>query len=145
LFDLTEFNKPMPVEARLPVRNLLRGYMLRLPFGQAVARALDVRVMSPAEIEEVAQRVSAEQLAAVRAGGFSERTPLWYYILAEAAAEPSDRLGPVGSNLVAEVLIGLIRGSKDSILRKKDWQPTLGTTPGQFDLRDLLQLADVLN
>ena len=24
LFDLTEFNKPMPVEARLPVRNLAR-------------------------------------------------------------------------------------------------------------------------
>jgi Animal haem peroxidase len=145
LFDLTEFNKPMPVEARLPVRNLLRGYMLRLPSGQAVARALNVRVLSPDDIEEVARRVSTEQLAAVRAGGLSECTPLWYYILAEAADEPSDRLGPVGSTLVAEVLIGLIRGSKDSILRKKDWEPTLGTTPGQFDLHDLLELAGVLN
>ena len=55
LFDLTAFNKPMPVEARLPVRNLLRGYMLRLPSGQAVARALNVRVMSPDHIEEVRQ------------------------------------------------------------------------------------------
>lgn len=145
LFDLTEFNKPMPVEARLPVRNLLRGYMLRLPTGQAVARALNVRVMTPDDLEEIAGRVSAAQLAAVRSGGLSERTPLWYYILAEAAAEPSDRLGPVGSTLVAEVLIGLIRGSKDSILRKKDWQPTLGSTPGRFELRDLLELAGVLN
>jgi hypothetical protein len=144
LFSLTEFNKPTP-EARLPVRNLLRGYMLRLPTGQAVARALNLRAMTPAEIEEVAQSVSDEQLSAVRAGGFSERTPLWYYILAEAAAESSDRLGPVGSTLVVEVLVGLIRGSKDSILRKKDWQPTLGSKAGQFGLRDLLELADVLN
>jgi len=145
LFDLKEFNKPMPLEARLPVRNLLRGYMLRLPTGQAVAQALNVRVLSPAEIEEIAHRASADQLAAIRAGGFAERTPLWYYILAEAAAEPSDRLGPVGSSIVAEVLIGLVRGSKDSILRKRDWQPTLGTEPGRFNLRDLLELAGVLN
>src|SRR5205085_11084057 len=60
-------------------------------------------------------------------------------------AEDSERLGPVGSTIVAEVLIGLIRGGKDSILRQKDWQPTLGTTPGRFDLSDLLKLAEVLN
>jgi heme peroxidase len=144
LFDLREFNKPMPVEARLPVRNLLRGYMLRLPTGQAVASALNVPVLSPADIEEVARRNSPDQLAAIDAGEFAHRTPLWYYVLAEAAAEPSDRLGPVGSSLVSEVLIGLVRGSKDSILRKKDWQPTLGSKPGRFELRDLLELADVL-
>lgn len=143
LFELTAFNKPMP-EGRLPVRNLLRGYMLRLPTGQAVASALDLPVMSPEGIEAVAQSVSQEQLAAVRDGGFAERTPLWYYILAEAAAEASGTLGPVGSTIVAEVLIGLIRGSKDSILRKKDWRPSLGNTPGRFTLNDLLTLADVL-
>ncbi len=147
LFDLHAFGKPMPVpvEARLPVRNLLRGYMLRLPTGQAVAKALGLPVMSPAEIERIAQSISAGQLEAVRAGGFAERTPLWYYILAEAATQSLGRLGPVGSTIVAEVLIGLIRGSKDSILRKKDWKPTLGPTPGEFTLEDLLGLAGVLN
>jgi heme peroxidase len=143
LFELTAFNKPMP-EGRLPVRNLLRGYMLRLPTGQAVASALDLPVMSPATIEEVAQSVSHAQLAAVRDGEFTQRTPLWYYILAEAAADGSGRLGPVGSTIVAEVLVGLIRGSKDSILRNKDWKPSLGATPGQFALSDLLTLAEVL-
>lgn len=143
LFELTAFNKPMP-EGRLPVRNLLRGYMLRLPTGQAVASALDLPVMSPATIEEVAQSVSDAQLAAVRDGEFTQRTPLWYYILAEAAADGSGRLGPVGSTIVAEVLVGLIRGSKDSILRKKDWKPNLGSTPGRFALSDLLSLAEVL-
>ncbi len=145
LFDLQAFGRPMPTEARLPVRNLLRGYMLRLPTGQAVAAALNLPVMSPEDIEQMAQSVSGQQLEAVRAGGFSARTPLWYYILAEAAAGSLGTLGPVGSTIVAEVLIGLIRGSKDSILRERNWQPTMGTTPGRFDLRDLLNLAGVLN
>src|SRR6185369_17533105 len=144
--DLRAFGKPMPipVEARLPVRNLLRGYMLRLPVGQAVATALELPVMSPAALQEVARDVSDEQLAALNAGDFARHTPLWYYILAEAATAPFGRLGPVGSTIVAEVLIGLIRGSKDSILRKKDWKPTLGPVPGRFTLRDLLGLAGVL-
>lgn len=53
-------------------------------------------------------------------------------------------MGPVGSTIVAEVLIGLIRDSKDSILRKQNWKPVLGTTPGRFTLRDLLRLGGVL-
>jgi Animal haem peroxidase len=141
LFDL----KPMPVDTRLSVRNLLRGYLMRLPTGQAVAGALNLPVMTAAEIQQVARSVSQEQLQAVQVNGFSERTPLWYYILAEAAAGQSGRLGSVGSTIVAEVLIGLVRGSKDSILRKQDWQPWLGTSTGQFEVRDLLKLADVLN
>src|SRR6185369_10365859 len=144
--DLRAFGKPMPipVEARLPVRNLLRGYMLRLPVGQAVATALELPVMSPAALQEVARDVSDEQLAALNAGDFARHTPLWYYILAEAATAPFGRLGPVGSTIVAEVLIGLIRGSKDSILRKRNWKPTLGSVPGRFTLGDLFTLAGVL-
>jgi heme peroxidase len=145
LFDLRAFGKPMPPEARLPVRNLLRGYMLRLPTGQAVAAALNLPVMSAREIQQVARAVSDEQFQAICAHELSERTPLWYYILAEAAAGGSRRLGPVGSTLVAEVLVGLVRGSKDSILRKENWQPWLGTAAGVFELRDLLKLAGVLN
>ncbi len=144
LFGLMAFNKPMPVEARLPVRNLLRGYMLRLPTGQAVATALDLPAMTPEDVAQVARSINDDQLTAVRDGEFLERTPLWYYILAEAAADSSGRLGPVGSTIVAEVLIGLIRGSKDSILRQTHWKPTLGQTPGRFTLGDLFELGSVL-
>jgi hypothetical protein len=43
-----------------------------------------------------------------------QRTPLWYYILAEAAVlGGSQHLGPVGSTIVAEVLVGLVRRSPD--------------------------------
>ncbi|HEX3145522.1 MAG TPA: heme peroxidase family protein, partial [Pyrinomonadaceae bacterium] len=146
LFNLMSFGKPVDPEARLPVRNLLRGYMLRLPTGQAVAEALQLQPLTAAEIEQAAQAVSSDQLNTVRVHGFSTRTPLWYYILAEAATRSyRGRLGPVGSTLVAEVLIGLVRGSKDSILRENNWQPWLGATPGEFQLSDLLKLAGVLN
>ena len=123
---------------------LLRGYMLRLPTGQAVASALNLPALTPQDIEQVAQSVSDEQLAAVRDGEFLERTPLWYYILAEATAASSGHLGPVGSTIVAEVLIGLVRGSKDSILRQTHWKPTLGPTPDCFTLPDLFELGGVL-
>lgn len=144
LFELRdELGQPLPGEARLAVRNLLRGYRLRIPTGQAVARALELPVLSAQEIEAAA--ANSAQAAILRATGMAERTPLWFYILAEAARNRAGQLGPVGSTLVAEVLIGLLRRSDDSILQRPAWRPTLGTAPGQFTLPDLLRLAGVLN
>jgi Animal haem peroxidase/LysM domain len=131
---------------RLAVRNLLRGYRLRMPTGQAVARRLGLRVLTPGQIKEAA--ASRQQVDALAEGGFLERTPLWYYLLAEAA-HPSggngQRLGPVGSTIVAEVLIGLIRRSEDSILRTPGWRPSLlAANDGEFELADLLRFAGAL-
>ncbi|MDQ3749880.1 MAG: heme peroxidase family protein [Acidobacteriota bacterium] len=144
LFQLKNtLGQPLPDEARLAVRNLLRGYLLRMPTGQSVARALKVTALAKKEIEKAA--ASDEQLAVLKESGFNKRTPLWFYILAEAAAQTNGkRLGEVGSILVAEVLIGLIRRSENSILAEKNWKPTLGGTPGEFNLADLLKLAGVL-
>lgn len=153
LFDLKNFDGTgLPSEIRsLAVRNLLRGYLLRMPTGQAVAKALNVKPLKPAEIEQVAASVTGpdggeKQVDVVRDSGFLTRTPLWYYILAEAAARgKGQRLGPVGSTILAEVLIGLVRRSDDSILRTKGWKPTLPSSKkGDFTLADLLRLAGVL-
>ena len=145
LFELKDtLGQPLPDEARLAVRNLLRGYLLRMPTGQAVARALKVKALTVKEIEKAA--ASDEQLKVLKESGFNKRTPLWYYILAEAAAQTNGkRLGEVGSILVAEVLIGLIRRSENSILAEKNWKPTLGGTANEFNLADLLKLAGVLS
>jgi len=134
-----------PDAARLGVRNLLRGYRLRLPTGQAVAAHLGLPVLTPAEIEAAAN--SAAQVTALRAGGFQEHTPLWYYIFAEAQhAAEGDQLGPVGSTIIAEVLIGLVRQSADSILHAPGWLPSLsGANPGSLELADLLRFAGVLD
>jgi nucleoid-associated protein YgaU len=134
-----------PDAGRLPVRNLLRGYRLRLPTGQAVAQLLGLPVMTKDEV--IAAAGSPQQVAALTAGGFESRTPLWYYVLAEANhAHGGQRLGPVGSTLVAEVLIGLIRRSQDSVLRLPAWKPSLASAKaGTFELADLLRFAGVLS
>jgi len=135
--------EPQPDASRLAVRNLLRGYRLRIPTGQAVANFLELPVMTAAEIEAAAS--TPEQVQALQAGGFSQRTPLWYYILAEAKHHGGSKLGPVGGTIVAEVLIGLIRRSEDSIMRSPGWFPSLPqSTPGVFELQDLLRFAEVL-
>jgi nucleoid-associated protein YgaU len=132
-----------PDAAILAVRNLLRGYRLRIPTGQAIATFIGETPLTPAEIEAAA--ANPEQVQALRDGGFVDRTPLWYYLLAEAKHNGGERLGPVGSTIVAEVLIGLVRRSDDSILRSPGWMPSLaGAHPGTFELADLLRLAGVL-
>jgi hypothetical protein len=135
-------------KARLAVRNLLRGYLLRMPTGQAVAKAIrkhwNIPVLTPAQVINGA--ASAEQAQVLRDSGFHQRTPLWYYILAEAnVLGNGQRLGPVGSVIVAEVLIGLCRRSEDSILRTRGWKPTLPSARrNRFELADLLRFAAVL-
>jgi hypothetical protein len=141
------------IGASLAVRNLLRGYLLRMPTGQAVARALqekldrvrNIPVLTPEQIEEGAG--SDDQVEKLQSSGFLESTPLWFYILAEASAlADGQNLGPVGSTIVAEVLVGLVRRSEQSILRQRDWKPTLPCAePRTFTLPDLLRFAGVLH
>jgi hypothetical protein len=139
----------------LAVRNLLRGYMLRMPTGQAVAEAMiaqgiqGIKLMTPERITSVAEQIpvppNKTQADFLKNTKFLEKTPLWFYILAEAAFEGGIHLGPVGSTIVAEVLIGVLRNSTYSILLEPDWKPTLkGAIPGKFDIADLLRLARVI-
>lgn len=129
---------------QLARRNLLRGYLFRVPTGQAVAQALGVPKLSETELQAAVSPGEAQVLQDV---GFLNRTPLWYYVLAEAAAKGSgQRLGPVGSTIVAEVLIALVERSQDSILKGgPKFTPTLPSAqPNTFILADLLRYAGVL-
>jgi hypothetical protein len=145
----------LPGGPGLPVRTLLRGYVLSLPTGQAVAGTLGLspaETLTAANIENVAASLpGGAQLAALQQEReaddgskwkLSERTPLWFYILAEAAHfRGGQRLGPVGSRLVAGVLVALVRRSKDSILSVPGWPPARDP---EFSLRDFLLLARAL-
>ena len=142
-------------EPNLAVRNLLRGFILNLPTGQAVARQMasqGIVALTPDQILSVAHAIPAEKDHKVstqeeilnRYESLQRRTPLWFYILAEAAYYSRGyHLGPVGSTIVAEVLIGVLRNSTDSILSDPRWIPTLGDRAGKFDIEDLLKLAGV--
>jgi len=153
LFELTDLRgRLLPEDRRsLAVRNLLRGYLLRIPTGQAVARRLRKVLEGVREVPVLGQNqirngVSSDQARILDDAGFLQRTPLWYYILAEAAIlAEGRRLGPVGSTIVAETLVGLVRRSENSILNTADWEPNLPREePGKFTLSDLLRFAGVL-
>lgn len=139
---LDDPDNPFKNQKALAVRDLLRGYIFSLPTGQAIAETLGLK----AEIvtrKDFLRLVPPSQWTVLSNSEFIEKTPLWFYILAEAAREKErypkhDYLGPVGSHLVAGVLMGLLLKSKNSILQNKI--SPLGTT-----LNDLFSLAGVLS
>lgn len=92
-------------------RLLVEGYLSCLPTGQAVAAGMGLAPMSASQVagdDPVLAR-------AVRAGGFAARTPLWFYVLREAELHAGGRtLGPVGSRLLAETIVGLLRADPGS-------------------------------
>ncbi len=119
----------------LASRNLMRHVNFGIPSGQAIARVMGVRVLTPAQLAELAPF------------GMDRSTPLWYYILKEAEVlEDGVRMGPVGSRIVGEVFIGLLKADKDSYLTvNKNWKPTLPSAEsGDFKITDLLNFAGVV-
>lgn len=120
----------------LAERNLRRGHRFNIPSGQACVAAINAFDTtnatalesggckdvsrpdysdheSPADgdgIVPLPVDVLNEGAAgmALTDGGMLEATPLWYYCLREAEVTQGDTLGPLGSRIVAETLIGLV-------------------------------------
>lgn len=134
-------------------RNLYRGCLLNLPTAQGLLDALD-------DDGIVLTRLTREQLlsgptgTAVTTGGFEDATPLWFYILKEAEAlESGERLGPLGTLIVAETLVGLVANDPGSYWARAGsgfrgrWQPADGVQVGGApvdSLEALLRAAGVL-
>jgi hypothetical protein len=131
LFNL--MGQPPATPTSLATRNLLRALAMQVPSGQRVARAMNLPVLAPGDLADLQDL------------HLHERTPLWFYILREAAITASgEHLGPVGGRIVAEVLVGLIQGDGQSYLSQDpDWTPTYGTGD-QFAMTDLLRAAGVV-
>ncbi|TCU30375.1 peroxidase family protein [Rhizobium laguerreae] len=114
-------------------RNLRRGYNLRLPTGQALHKHLkQIGAVQSSPIQDVSALFAAKpnlwNFLAGTASRFHERTPLWFYILAEAEAAGGNRLGEVGSCLVASTFVGVLLADPDSALSR-------GFTPNQSPLK----------
>jgi hypothetical protein len=112
----------------LAIRDLQRGVATGLPSGEAIARLLGEEPLRPAE-------------TGLSEFGWSGETPLWYYLLREAEArEGGERLGPLGSLIVGEVLLGIVDGDPESFRSvNRAWRPTLPSrSPGRFTVGDLL-------
>jgi hypothetical protein len=96
----------------LAVRDLQRGQGVGLPSGEVVAHHLGI---APLTADEVG----------IASTGWRGETPLWYYILREADVfAGGHRLGPVGGQIVAEVLVGLVTADSTSFCRsREEWHP----------------------
>jgi hypothetical protein len=134
-----------PEQSSITVRNLLRGYSLGLPTGEEVAEYIDA--IKRLTTEEVTSGLHKDLLSDP---AFHNKTPLWYYVLKEAELNEQGKLGSVGSCIVAETLVGLIKKSPHSILNLPDWRPKFGLQVKPFPTRryrmiDLLQCADVVD
>jgi hypothetical protein len=155
LFDMinqiSEDNEGLPEQVkdilkRLAVRNLLRGYQLALPTGQAVADALGVTRLSADEL----RRGNSDAVnAAVADGGFLEATPLWFYVLKEAEVRANgNSLGEVGSRIVVETLVGQLRADPESYLNQDGWSPEQGVLLDDGEpivtIKDLFRFAGLL-
>lgn len=114
--------------ASLAVRNLLRSETLGLPSGQDVARKIGEIPLTDEQLDSTGPIY------------------LWYYMLKEAQVlGHARRLGPVGTLVVAETLVGLLDADPTSYRSAyPEWRPTLGTKPGSFGIVDLLRVAGVV-
>ncbi|MFJ8235977.1 heme peroxidase family protein [Ureibacillus sp. NPDC094379] len=129
LFELPFVQAPKS----LAQRNLLRGLSFGLPSGQDVSEAMRIKPLDHRDLSDISEF------------GFHRKTPLWFYILREAEIHAEGkRLGPVGSRIVAEVLIGLLHGDENSFIRQNpNWRPDLGKK-GKFGIVDFLKFAKVV-
>lgn len=127
-------------ESKLPFRNLKRGVQQGLPSGQAIARAMRLPELAPEQVGVGSDGDVVQQV------GLAEETPLWFYILKEAEQFHNGlRLGPVGSTIVAESMLGFVHGDEDSFLsQRQDWTPDLAVN-GSFTMPDLIRFVDDLN
>ena len=74
------------------------------------------------------------------------KTPLWYYVLREAAVlGGGSQLGPVGGRIVAETFVRILKRDASSYLNVPGgFSPILpSAAPGDFTVADLVRFAGV--
>ena len=130
--------------------NLTRGRALGLPAGQDVANAMGIERLDDDDL--LSAQATPEPVPGEAREALLAATPLWYYILCEAAkrgerwgGEPGGgkHLGPVGGRIVGEVLVGLLAADPHSYLRQfPTWRPHLHASREDFTMTDLVRFAE---
>jgi Animal haem peroxidase len=131
--------------AILATRNLRRGLALGLPSGQGMAQSFGIAPMTAAQLTS---GLPAAEVAVLNSSGgvLLAKTPLWYYVLREAAVlGGGNRLGPVGARIVAETFVRILKRDASSYLNAAGgFSPMLpSAAPGDFTVADLVTFAGV--
>ncbi len=150
---------PPPLDS-LAFRNLKRGWRMRLPNGQNIARAMGLVPLADADIKigkftgdpaDIAAQIKIVDIDPV----FADNCPLWTYVLAETVESnvavdtkaphrkvKTRKLGPVGGRIVAETFVGLLCFDSQSFLSQDPlWRPPSVVAGGKFGLRELVETA----
>lgn len=130
--------------AELATRNLRRGLALGLPSGQGMAAQFGIAPMTAAQLTSGLPPAEVAVLG-LFGNRLLDRTPLWYYVLREAAVlEGGERLGPVGGKIVADTFIRMLRRDAGSYLNAGSFAPILPSdVAGDFTVADLIKFAGV--
>src|SRR3954468_5967387 len=136
---------PGDPKANLAFRNLTRAKMLRLATGQQMAtflrgKGVAVTTLTAAQLRDGDKGVKHDSLRQAQRDKVLQNTPLWFYVLHEAALN-GGRLNGVGARIVAETFHRAIEGSTFSIVRDPTWRPSLGPDNTRFRMTDLLLFA----
>ncbi|MET0752193.1 MAG: heme peroxidase family protein [Pyrinomonadaceae bacterium] len=136
---------PPGLMAILATRNLRRGLALGLPSGQGMASSFGIAPLTAAQL--TAGLPAAEVTLLNSSGGvLLNKTPLWYYVLREAAVlGGGNQLGPVGARIVAETFVRMLKRDASSYLNAPGpFAPILpSAVPGDFTVADLVTFAGV--
>jgi hypothetical protein len=131
--------------AVLAARNLRRGLALGLPSGQGMAGFFGVAPLTAAQLKD---QLPAAEVAILDAdsGLLLKKTPLWYYVLREAAVlGGGNQLGPVGGRIVADTFVRILKRDPNSYLNASGgFVPFLpSANPNDFTFADLVIFAGV--
>ena len=129
----------------LATRNLRRGLALGLPSGQGMAASFGITPLTAAQLTSGLPAAEVTILNS-SAGLLLNKTPLWYYVLREAAVLGNgDQLGPVGGRIVAETFVRILKRDASSYLNVSGgFAPMLpSASPGEFTVADLVSFAGV--
>lgn len=125
----------------LAFRNLLRGNTLSLPSGQDVAAALK-SAGYPISLAHAKLKLSEVIPNDPQTNPFVDQTPLFYYLMREAEIlGKGNRMGPVGSAIILEVMLGGLLYCESSFLSEKNFKP-LACIKGKGNSK--LNLADIV-
>jgi len=129
-------------ERSLAFRNLLRGNSLSLPCGQDVAKALK-NAGYPIKLAHAKLKLNEVIPNDPLTNQFVDETPLFYYLMREAGTlGKGENLGPVGSAIILEVILGSLLHCEDSFLTEKNFKPLScikGKGRSKFDLADIVR------
>ncbi|APR39153.1 hypothetical protein BTO02_27875 [Paraburkholderia sp. SOS3] len=151
VFDLPESAIPDDIKyiGNLPHRNLIRSRQVGVCSGEALAAFYGITPFAPEAIEpDASARALYMQNEAVPAESRQFETPLWYYFLKEAELTNgpgvnSSKLGPLGSRLISEVIVGAIAYAPLSIMNDKTWTTTIPGDPADH-LKNIIRWVNDL-